>query len=35
VAVPVARQIVEALLVLQQIPPSAPVAAMAKPAPTL
>jgi len=34
VAVPVARQIVEALLVLEQIPPSAPVAAaMPKPAP--
>ena len=33
VAVPVARQIVEALLVLEQIPPSAPVTAMAKPAP--
>jgi cell division protein FtsI (penicillin-binding protein 3) len=33
VAVPVARQIVEALLVLEQIAPSAPVAAMAKPAP--
>ena len=33
VAVPVARQIVEALLVLQQIPPSRPLAAMAKPAP--
>jgi cell division protein FtsI (penicillin-binding protein 3) len=33
VAVPVARQIVDALLVLQQIPPSRPVAAMAKPAP--
>jgi cell division protein FtsI (penicillin-binding protein 3) len=34
VAVPVARQIVEALLVLEQIPPSQPLAAMAKPAPT-
>ena len=33
VAVPVARQIVEALLVLEQIPPSRPVAAMPKPAP--
>jgi len=34
VAVPVARQIVEALLVLEQIPPSQPQTAMAKPAPT-
>ena len=34
VAVPVARQIVEALLVLEKIAPSSPVAAMAKPAPS-
>ena len=34
VAVPVARQIVEALLVLEKIPPSRPVVAMAKPAPS-
>jgi cell division protein FtsI (penicillin-binding protein 3) len=34
VAVPVARQIVEALLVLEQIPPSQPLAAMPKSAPT-
>ncbi len=35
VAVPVARQIVEALLVLEQIPPSQPLATMPKSAPTL
>ena len=34
VAVPVARQIVEALLVLEKIAPSTPVATMPKPAPT-
>jgi cell division protein FtsI (penicillin-binding protein 3) len=33
VAVPVARQIVEALLVLEQVAPSRPIAAMPKPAP--
>jgi cell division protein FtsI (penicillin-binding protein 3) len=33
VAVPVARQIVEALLVLEKVPPSVPVATMPKPAP--